>query len=563
MRSLGLHFAKVALLAAASSSAFACDIVDSADPAAPAESPTEARDGVKNPAAPNPAEKTPAPSTKVIGTFPPGFAFGTAIAGFQVDMGCPTMSAATCEDRNSDWHQWITTGRIIDNPLLFMSKDPPSSGPGFRELYDKDLERAATELGTTSTRLSIEWSRIFPRATFGIAGQAALRAAANPEGLAYYHALFDAMKKRGLSPFVTVNHYSLPLWIHDGNQCNQSLSACIAAGRAGWADPNRSRIVGEIAKYAGFVAAEFGAEVDRWATLNEPFSAVVLPGYVLSSTARSNPPGLSGPWMNVSAAKTATTAMIEAHARMYDAIKAADKVDADGDGKAAEVGVVSAFSSFVPLTSSARDAKATENARYFMQEMFMDGVVWGRIDTDWSAGPAKSPVRNDIQGRVDFIGVNYYFRFEAQDQVVPIGFVSPFLTFNMTRKLDADAPYGLYPVIDRVWSRYKRPIIVSEAGRECKDEEGERTAAAWFVDSLAATKKAIDDGIDVRGYYAWSLMDNYEWNHGMDMRFGLYAVDPSTKARRLRKSGEAFARMAKARDLPQDLVAEYRGTFSR
>ena len=88
----------------------------------------------------------------------------------------------------------------------------------------------------------------------------------------------------------------------------------------------------EMAKYAGFLAKEFGGEVDRWATLNEPFSAVVLPGYVISTPMRSNPPGLSGPWARIDGAKTATIAMIEAHARMYDAIKAADTLDADGDG---------------------------------------------------------------------------------------------------------------------------------------------------------------------------------------------------------------------------------------
>lgn len=563
MRSRYVVFSSLALVASAACSVMACGGGSGDEPSTQDVDTTETRDaGPSRDASATAVDPTASPAG-VIGTFPPGFAFGTAIAGFQVDMGCPTMPAAACEDRNSDWYQWITTGRIVDNPLLFMSKGPPSSGPGFRETYEDDLGRAAVELGTTSTRLSIEWSRIFPRPTFGISGQAALRAAASPEGLEYYHTLFAAMKKRGLSPFVTVSHYSLPLWIHDGNQCNQSLSSCIAAGRGGWADPNRTRIVGEVAKYAGFIAAEFGGEVDRWATLNEPFSAVVLPGYIVSTPMRSNPPGLSGPWMNVSAAKTASVAMIEAHARMYDTIKAADKVDADGDGKAAEVGIVSAFTQFDPLTSSANDAKAVINARYFSQEMFMDGVVWGRIDTDWSAGPAQAPVRADIQGRVDFIGVNYYFRFDAQDQVVPIGFVSPFLTFNMTRPFDADAPSSLYTVLDRVWSRYKRPIIVTEAGRVLEGVDGERKVAAWFVDSLLATKKAIDNGIDVRGYYAWSLMDNYEWNHGMDMRFGLYAVDASNKTRRLRESGQAFARIAKARDLPTDLVAEYRGVFSR
>src|SRR5262249_36537379 len=154
-------------------------------------------------------------------------------------------------DRASDWYQWITTKRILDNPILFMSKDPPAAGPGFYELYEKDLDLAAgegeTQLGNRALRLSIEWGRVFPRPTFDLNDHASLKAIASADGLAFYHRLFAAMKQRGLRPFVTVNHYSLPIWIHDGNLCNQGFDQCVAAGKAGWGDPNRGRIVNEIA----------------------------------------------------------------------------------------------------------------------------------------------------------------------------------------------------------------------------------------------------------------------------------------------------------------------------
>ncbi|HEY8074379.1 MAG TPA: family 1 glycosylhydrolase, partial [Labilithrix sp.] len=171
------------------------------------------------------------PPAPVKGTFPANFVFGTAVAGFQVDMGCPTIDAAKCEDRASDWYQWITTDRIENNPILFMSKDPPSKGPGFYETYDADLARASGELGNGAVRLSIEWSRIFPTPTFDANSHSALAAIASADGVAFYHRIFAAMKKRGLKPFVTVNHYSLPTWIHDGNACNISLDDCIAAGK--------------------------------------------------------------------------------------------------------------------------------------------------------------------------------------------------------------------------------------------------------------------------------------------------------------------------------------------
>ncbi len=495
-------------------------------------------------------------------TFPASFAFGTAIAGFQVDMGCPTIAAASCEDAASDWYQWITTPRIVDNPLLFMSKEPPARGPGFYELYETDLAnasgRAQDQLSNDALRLSIEWSRIFPRPTWGITSHEELRTIASADGLAFYHRLFASMKHRGLSPFVTANHYSLPLWIHDGNRCNESLDACIAEGKAGWADPNRSRIVNEIAKYASFIATEFGGEVDHWATLNEPFSAVVVPGYLVSTAMRSNPPGLSGPWMRVDGAKTAMTAMIEAHARMYDAIKEHDTIDADGDGKNAEVGIVYAFTDIAPGSDSAEDRASAENAHYFFHDLFMDGIVRGRIDENWDKGPNVAPVRPDIAGRVDFIGVNYYFRFAARRSWFPLGFVSPYLDFDLLAPFDAK-PQGLSAVLHRVAERYKKPIYVTETGTTQDDPE---RGAAWLVQTLAKTHDAMREGVDVRGYFAWSLMDNYEWNQGSATKMGLYAVDPTSKARTIREGGMTYAKIASSGKLSAEIEQRY-ATFFR
>ena len=318
-----------------------CSGIAASDDAPPAQESAADAQGADD-AVPVEAQQAEAPrvATPVLpDAFPPGFLFGTAIAGFQVEMGCPTLPAAVCEDRASDWFQWITTPRIVNNPVLFMSKDPPRAAPGFFELYEADLDRAAYELHNGSLRLSLEWSRIFPRETFGLEGYDALRSAASAEGLAYYHRVLAAMRARGLTPLVTLSHYSLPLWIHDGNACNENLDRC---ARKGWVD---RRIVPEMAKFAGFAAREFGGEVDLWATLNEPFSAVTLPGYLTPTETRVNPPGL---YLKGDAAKTATAAMIVAHARMYDAVKAGDIVDADGNGEAASVGLVYAVTAVAP-----------------------------------------------------------------------------------------------------------------------------------------------------------------------------------------------------------------------
>ena len=541
----------------------ACSSSDPSAASAPGSDPGGAKDPA--PAASSPSSPPGNPGdVPVRGTFPRDFVFGSAIAGFQVDMGCPTLPAAQCEDRASDWYQWITTPRILDNPILFMSKDPPSKGPGFYELYEKDLDLASgqgeSQLGGNALRLSIEWSRIFPRPTFDANSHASLKGIASAEGVDFYHRVFAAMKKRGLKPFVTVNHYSLPLWIHDGNLCNQSLDQCIAQHKAGWADPDRSRIVNEIAKYAAFLAEEYGGEVDTWATLNEPFSAVVVAGYLAATPMRSNPPGLSGPWMSIRGAKTAASAMVEAHARIYDALHAFDTKDADGDGKKAEVGIVYVFSKIEPKTTSPDDVKAADDAQYFFHDMFMDGIVQGRLDENWDKGRGKAPIRADLANRCDFIGVNYYFGFKAAKNPLPIplSFISPFMTFDMLAPFDENSPQGIHDVLLEVSKKYGKPIYVTETGTTQDDEP---RGAAWMVRTVSETHRAMKDGADVRGFFAWSLMDNYEWNHGMGMKFGLYAVD-ATKARAMRDAGVVYAAMSKARDVPADLATQYAKYFA-
>lgn len=505
------------------------------------------------------------PDAPVIGTFPKDFVFGTAIAGFQVDMGCPTIAPEKCEDRASDWYQWITTKRILDNPLLFMSKDPPSSGPGFFELYEKDLDncagKGASELGNGAVRLSIEWSRIFPKPTFGVKDHASLKAIASAEGLDFYHRVLGGMKKRGLRPFVTVNHYSLPVWIHDGNACNEDIDKCIADGKGGWADPNRARIVNEMTKYAAFLGEEYGQYVDQWATLNEPFSAVVIAGYIASSPMRSNPPGRTAAWMSIDGAKTAAHAMIEAHARIYDALKAFDKVDADGDGKKAEVGIVYPYSEIQKTGTTAEHEKVAKDAEYFFEDMFMDGACAGRLDEKWDQGPGKAPVQSQLANRCDFIGVNYYFRFPAKPGgLLPgavTGAISPFLTFDMLAPFDAN-PKGMYAALKRA-SKYGKPLYVTETGTTQDDEP---RGAAWIVQTLSEVRRAIEDGVDVRGYFAWSLMDNYEWNHGTNMKFGLYQVDATNKTRALRDAGVEYAAIAKARDVTAAQAQKYARYFA-
>jgi beta-galactosidase len=485
-----------------------------------------------------PAQKPP---------FPAGFLWGAAIAGFQVDMGCPTLSAAECEDRNSDWYDFLARRAELPDLQDRISVDPISASPGHWELYAQDFERAKSELGLNGLRISLEWSRIFPTATDGIEGYEALKAVANPKALAKYHAMLAALKMRGMTPLVTLNHYTLPLWIHDGVACHKDLKGC---AHRGWLD--RERTVREIAKYAGFCGKEFGAEVDLWATQNEPF-AVVLPGYLLPSAERLNPPAVS---FQYDAAKTAMVAMIEGHARMYDALKANDLIDADGDGKASFVGLVYSIVPVVGKTDSKTDQRAAQNVFYLYNTAFLDGVAKGDLD----AALNKKPVhREDLANRMDYLGINYYTRITVTGvDSVSLPDLSPLTTFDPTNvELGEDYARGIYEMAMHVKDRYGLPSIITETGAQVQTDAS--LGASWLVRYATWTKRAIKDGADIRGFFYWSLIDNFEWNHGMAYKFGLYGIDKSDplKKRSARSAVAAYLEITKAKDIPAALETQF------
>ena len=488
----------------------------------------------------------PAPPPEDL-TFPASFLFGTAIAGFQVDMGCPTIAASECEDTHSDWYKWVTSPTLLADPALGIVGDPPDAGPGFYELYPADLDRAKNELHNDAVRLSLEWSRLFPTSTAGVDGYLALKAIADPKALAFYHAVFAAMKARGLTPLVTLNHYTLPDWIHDAEGCHANLDTCSPRG---WLDKDTT--VREIAKYAGFAAKEFGGEVDWWATENEPFSAVVLAGYVQPSADRSNPPGVSLKWAD---AKLATLAMEEAHARMYDAVKANDTVSAAGDGVAARVGLVYNLVAISPKSAkNPDDVQAAADVGYLFNDMFLNAAINGDVDTNYDG---KTTHRDDLAGRMDYLGVNYYVHLTVEGLGASLDpLVSPKLTFNpLTLKTDWTDAAGIGPVLAHAHATWNLPLVVTETGRE--DAANTGVAAKWVADTLTYTRRAMSAGADVRGYFYWTLMDNYEWNHGMTIRMGLYAVDKAdpAKTRRARSGVAVYGRIAGARSVPPDLAA--------
>ena len=479
-------------------------------------------------------------------TFPEGFIFGTAVSGFQVDMGCPTLPPEVCVDANSDWYEFVTSSETINGNSTYLTGHDPSLGPGHWELFEEDFDRVANELSNNGFRFSLEWSRIFPTSTEGIEGYDALLAVADQEVIAHYHSYLAALNQRGLTPLVTLNHYTLPLWIHDGVGCHLDLETCT---RKGWAD--KERILTEIEKYSAFAATEFGGEVDLWATLNEPF-AVLFPGYIFPSEDRSNPPSVM---MATEEARIVLSGLIEGHARMYDAVKEHDQVDADGDSENSMVGVVYALAPAAPIhPDREQDIIAAENVFYLWNMVYLNAVIRGEFDETLDHNPIY---RADLDNRMDYLGINYYTRVKVEGMgTAALPEFSPLTTFNpLTIEPWENYPDGLYDMAMFIKEEFGIPMIITENGVADPDDDG--TGSEYLVRHLSWLSRAIRDGADVRGYFYWTLMDNYEWNHGLDIQMGLYSVDPNDKSRTPRKTVEDYSSIARELEVSEGLQQRY------
>ncbi|MDD5306274.1 MAG: family 1 glycosylhydrolase [Deltaproteobacteria bacterium] len=476
--------------------------------------------------------------------FPEGFLWGTAVAGFQVDPGCPTLASELCEDRGSDWYQWVTDPKLVAEKGNHLSGEPIAHGPGHYEVFAEDFALARDTLENNALRFSLEWSRLFPTSTAAATTDEEVAALTDPAYVAHVHEVLAALAAHGLKPLVTLHHYTLPLWLHDGKACHAKPATCSPAG---WLDAQA--LIREMAKYARFVAREFGAEVDLWATLNEPL-AVVIAGFLFPSADRTNPPGLS---LDADRAVAALLAMIEAHAWIYDAIHEADTVDADGDGAAALVGLVHAVSVFSPKNpANSADVTGAKHAFRLYNRVILDGTILGDLDTNLDGVIEEH--RDDLAGRMDFLGVNYYFRTTVKGTVIPVFLKYALLDFVPVSF--ATDPGGMREAV-LFAAGYGLPVYITECGVD--DPKGDGTGPRFLVRHLAALHEAMEEGADVRGYFHWSLMDNYEWNHGTSLRFGLFAVDPldPSKARAPKLSASVYGRIAGADAIPAALLDAY------
>ena len=463
-----------------------------------------------------------------------GFIWGVVQSAFQFEMGDPLRRNI---DSRSDWWAWVRDPFNIKNDLV--SGDLPEDGINNYDLYEID-HRLAKDLGTNAYQLTIEWSRIFPCPTWGVEvkverdGYGLIRRVkvpkealeeldrlANRRELLHYRAVLRNLKKLGFTTFVTLNHQTLPLWVHDPLWTRADFDGSKARG---WVDEGS---IIEFVKFSAYVAWKFSDLVDFWATFDEPMVTVEL-GYLAPYVGW--PPGI----LNPEAAKRVIINQMVAHARAYDAIKEHTK---------APVGIILNIIPAYPLDpGDERDVKAAENYDYFHNRLFLEALNRGRVDLDVSG----DPVRIDHVKRNDWIGNNYYTR-EVVKWVEPRFEELPLISFvgaegygysgdpnsvspdnNPTSDFGWEVyPRGLYDSTLEA-SSYGKPVYITENGiADSKDILRPR----YIVEHVAAMREAIEGGADVRGYFHWALTDNYEWAMGFKIRFGLYEVDLLTKER--------------------------------
>ena len=437
----------------------------------------------------------PEPSALPPRPFPAGFAWGAATSAFQVE------GAAALDGKGpSIWDAFCReAGRIVDG----------SSGEVACDHYhrlEEDLDLLAW-LGVDAYRFSIAWPRVQP------AGSGAV----NEPGLAFYDRLVDGLLARGIRPFATLYHWDLPLALQERH--------------GGW----RSRETAHrFADYAAIVGRRLGDRVASFATLNEPWVAAVL-GHERGVFA----PGIA----DRATAMQVSHHLLLGHGLAVDALRAA--------GTAAPVGIVLNLSPAHARTTSAEDAARARLEDGLGARWYLDPLFKGRYPADVLAhlGPDAPEIRDgDLQaiGRpIDFLGVNYYMRTVASAGEPWSPAQAGAAVTDMGWEI---YPAGLTELLERLHRDYAPPpLYITENGAAFKDEAvagavEDEDRRRYLADHVAAVAEAIARGVDVRGYFVWSLLDNFEWASGYEKRFGIVRVDFATGERTPKRSAHWYRR---------------------
>ena len=426
--------------------------------------------------------------------------------------------------------------------------------------YTMDLDDVGLikTMGLDSYRFSIEWARIEPEP--GMIDETAI---------AHYRAELQALHDMGIRPIVTIHHYSMPVWVADPRDPTCAMGGS-AGNLCGFGGGMGSAIAQAMGAHAALLAQRFGDLVDEWGTVNEP-TVWLLAAYGIGMF----PPGKSQLGDLVGALGPALRDYIAAHVAMYQAIKANDTIDADGDGVAAAVGLSMSVADWEPArdnqpSTNADDIAARDKLVYLFHYLFVDAVTTGMFDSDLDGMPDEA--HPDWADTIDWLGLQYYFRAGVTGDRGLLDGITPCTAgLDLGACLPAPDPSYCVPqmgyeawadgfegVLEAYAQRYPDlPLVVSESG--IASDSGTRHAEN-VVRSLETVEHARQKGVDVRGFYEWSLTDNFEWAHGFAPHFGLYSVDYSTYARTATEGANVFGAIAQSRTLTQAQREQYGGT---
>jgi len=373
-------------------------------------------------------------------------------------------------------------------------------------------------LGLNAYRFSVSWSRVLPSGT----------GAVNSRGLAFYERLVDALLGAGIQPCVTLYHWDLPAALDD---------------RGGWLNPD---IAHWFADYADTMVRALGDRVPLWTTLNEPW-VVMDGGYHFGPLAPGHRNRFEAPLVSHN--------LLCAHARGVLAARAAG---------ARTIGLVVNLEPKYPASDLPSDLAATRRADAYMNRQYLDPVFRGEYPAEmaeifgdaWPRFPAAD--FDLIRTPIDFLGINYYTRGVMRDapEVLPLRAERVPQRQHVTTETGWEVyPDALASVLEWVRDRYGDiPLYITENGAAFYDAPHAIDGAvedplrvAYYRWHLRAVRDAMRRGIGVRGYFAWSLLDNFEWSLGYAKRFGIVHVDFSTQLRTPKSSARFYSEVIRTR----------------
>ena len=440
------------------------------------------------------------------GRFPGSFLWGTATSAYQVE-GSPLADGAGA----SIWQRFCQTpGRVSNGDTGDIACDH------YRR-YRDDVA-LMRELGLNAYRFSIAWGRVLPTG----------RGAVNEAGLGFYDRLVDTLLEAGIEPLVTLYHWDLPAALEE---------------QGGWLNAD---VAMWFADYAATVYRRLDGRVKKWMTINEPW-VVSDGGYVRGVLA----PGRS----TRHEAPIVTHNLLRAHGAAVQAYRAQGRH---------QVGLVVNLEPKQPASPSDADRSACQFADAYMNRQYLDPVLLGRYPDElrdmfgehWPAWPQAD--FDLIRQPLDFIGVNYYTRsvVRANETAWPV----PAAAVPQPNALYTETNWEVFPkgLTDTLlWIRQRYgdiPLYITENGAAFADpasvaasELDDPLRVDYLRSHIAAVRDAMTQGVDVRGYCVWSLLDNFEWALGYSKRFGIVHVDYATQRRTLKASANFYRRVIASR----------------